>query len=55
MNLRVAIEEVVGRMTDFKLKPGADIDFHSTFNRAPLSVPITFTFTPAERPQALPG
>jgi cytochrome P450 len=53
MNLRVAIEEVVGRMTDFKLKPGADIDFHSTFNRAPLSVPITFT--PTERPQVLPG
>ena len=25
----------------------ADIDFHSTFNRAPLSVPITFT--PGER------
>jgi cytochrome P450 len=52
MNLRVAIEEVVGRMTDFKLKPGADIDFHSTFNRAPLSVPITFT--PVERPRVLP-
>ena len=47
MNLRVAIGEVVRRLHDIKLQPGADIDFHSTFNRAPLSVPITFT--PQER------
>ena len=47
MNLRVAIGEVVRRLHDIKLQPGADIDFHSTFNRAPLSVPITFT--PRER------
>jgi len=47
MNLRVAIGEVVRRLHDIKLQPGADIDFHSTFNRAPLSVPITFT--PGER------
>lgn len=43
MNLRVAIEEIVRRLSDIKLKPGAEVDFHSTFNRAPLSVPITFT------------
>jgi cytochrome P450 len=43
MNLRVAIDEIVRRLTDVKLKPGAEIGFHSTFNRAPLSVPITFT------------
>jgi cytochrome P450 len=43
MNLRIAIDEIVRRLTDVKLAPGADIDFHCTFNRAPLSVPITFT------------
>jgi cytochrome P450 len=43
MNLRVAIEEVVDRLDDIRLAPDADIDFHSTFNRAPLTVPITFT------------
>jgi cytochrome P450 len=43
MNLRIAVDEIVRRLGDAKLRPGADIDFHSTFNRAPLSVPITFT------------
>jgi len=43
MNLRVAIDEIVRRLGDLKLQPGADIGFHSAFNRAPLSVPITFT------------
>jgi cytochrome P450 len=43
MNLRVAIGEIVRRLTDVKLAPGPGIGFHSTFNRAPLPVPITFT------------
>lgn len=43
MNLRIALAELVRRLTDIKLEPGADIGYHSTFNRAPLSVPITFT------------
>jgi cytochrome P450 len=43
MNLLVAIDEIVRRITDARLQPGAGIEFHSTFNRAPLSVPITFT------------
>ena len=43
MNLRVALDELVRRLGDFKLQPGSDVGFHSTFNRAPLSVPITFT------------
>jgi hypothetical protein len=47
MNLRVALAELVRRRTDIKLKPGADLGYHSTFNRALLSVPITFT--PASR------
>jgi cytochrome P450 len=42
MNLRIAVEEIVRRLTDIRLQPGADIDYHSTFNRAPLTVPITF-------------
>jgi cytochrome P450 len=42
MNLRVALEELVVRLHDVRLQDGADVDFHSTFNRAPLSVPITF-------------
>jgi len=46
MNLRVALGELVRRLTDIRLKPGADIGYHSTLNRAPLSVPITFTPTP---------
>jgi cytochrome P450 len=52
MNLRVAIDALVNRLHDVKLAPGADIDFHSTFNRAPLCVPITFT--PAPRLNASP-
>jgi cytochrome P450 len=43
MNLRIAIEEIVGRMKDIRLQDGADINWVSTFNRAPLCVPITFT------------
>jgi cytochrome P450 len=43
MNLRVALEELVNRVRDVRLQPGAEVEFHSTFNRAPLSVPITFT------------
>jgi cytochrome P450 len=42
MNLRIALEELTRRLVNVKLAPGADIHFHSTFNRAPLSVPITF-------------
>jgi hypothetical protein len=43
MNLRVALEELLRRLQNIRLRPGADIRFHSTFNRAPLAVPITFT------------
>lgn len=49
MNLKVALEELLPRLVDLRLQPGADIHFHSTFNRAPLSVPITFTPGPADR------
>jgi cytochrome P450 len=42
LNLRVALEEILPRLQDLRLA-GTDIRFHSTFNRAPLSVPITFS------------
>lgn len=50
MNLRIALEEIVTRLVDVRLQPGADIDYHSTFNRAPQSVPITFTPGPRLTP-----
>jgi cytochrome P450 len=44
MNLRIAVAEIVRRMDDIRLQDGAEqIDFHSAFSRAPVSVPLTFT------------
>jgi cytochrome P450 len=43
MNLRIAFEELVPRLADVRLQPGAEIRYHSAMNRAPVSVPITFT------------
>ena len=43
MNLRIAIGELVQRLSDIRLAPGANVEFHSTFNRAPRSMPILFT------------
>jgi cytochrome P450 len=44
LNLRIALEEVVTRLDDIRLLDGAEpIAFHSVLNRAPLTVPITFT------------
>ena len=42
MNLRIAFEELVQRVRDVRLKPGAEIAFHSAMSRAPVAVPITF-------------
>jgi cytochrome P450 len=44
LNLRVALEELTRRLGDFALDlpAGERIEYHSTFNRAPKSVPITF-------------
>jgi cytochrome P450 len=44
LNLRVALEEITRRLGDFALDLDRDerIDYHSTFNRAPETVPITF-------------
>ncbi|MFI5047885.1 MAG: cytochrome P450 [Acidimicrobiia bacterium] len=44
LNLRVALEEIVGRLNDIRLAPDAEpIPFHAAMNRAPLRVPITFS------------
>lgn len=43
MNLRIAFEELVNRLHDIRLQPGAEIAYHSSLNRAPVTVPITFT------------
>lgn len=43
MNLRVALDVIAQRLRAVRLQPGTEIDYHSVMNRAPLSVPITFT------------
>jgi cytochrome P450 len=44
MNLRIAVDEVVRRLDGIALADtGGPIPFHSALNRAPLTVPITFT------------
>lgn len=49
LNLRVALEEITRRMTDFNLTiPEEEVPFHSALNRSPLSLPITFTPGPRE-------
>jgi cytochrome P450 len=41
LNLQIAIKELVRRLQDFELQDGP-IEYHSSFNRAPLAVPIAF-------------
>jgi cytochrome P450 len=54
LNVRVALEELVGRLDDVRLQEGVEpLPFHSALNRAPLSVPITFT--PGVRALAVSG
>jgi cytochrome P450 len=42
MNLRVALEEVLPRLHDVRLGDDEKVHYHNAFNRAPLTVPITF-------------
>jgi hypothetical protein len=42
MNLRIALEELLGRLGDIRLADGARIRYHAGLTRSPLSVPITF-------------
>ena len=50
LNLRVALEELLPRLRDLRLEDGADVDFHTTFTRSPLAVPITFVPGPRKGP-----
>ena len=50
MNLRIAFEELVARLHDVRLQPGVEITYNSAMNRAPVSVPITFTPAPRTTP-----
>lgn len=44
LNLRIALEELTGRLRDIRLEiPVEDIPFHSAYNRAPLRLPISFS------------
>jgi cytochrome P450 len=47
MNLRIAVAELLRRLDDLELAvPVEEIQFHSMYSRAPISVPITFRPTP---------
>jgi cytochrome P450 len=48
LNLRIGLEEALRRLQDIRLQPGADIHWHSTSTRSPLTLPITFTPGPRE-------
>ena len=44
MNMRVSLEELLRRLDDIRLAPGAgEIHYHAGLTRSPLAVPITFT------------
>ncbi len=42
LNLRVALEELLRRLTDIRLAGGAEIRYHAGLTRSPLQLPITF-------------
>lgn len=53
LNLRLAVHEIVQRLGDIRLRPGAEpLPFHSALNRSPLSVPIVFTRRDVDSAQA---
>ncbi|UGQ12450.1 cytochrome P450 [Yinghuangia sp. ASG 101] len=43
LSLRIALEEILGRLDDINVPERAAVRFHSTLTRAPRSLPITFT------------
>jgi cytochrome P450 len=44
LNLQIAVEEVVNRLDNIQMQDGMEpLEFHCALNRAPLTVPITFT------------
>jgi len=50
-NLRIALEELTGRLHDIQLADGADIRFHAGLTRSPLNLPVTFTPGPRLSPR----
>ncbi len=48
LNLRIGLEEALRRLHDIRLADGAEIHYHSTTTRSPLTLPITFTPGPRE-------
>ncbi|QFG20321.1 cytochrome P450 [Actinomadura sp. WMMB 499] len=42
LNLRVALEELLRRLDDLELRPGAELHYHRGMTRSPLDLPITF-------------
>jgi cytochrome P450 len=49
MNMRVALEELLLRLSDIRLAGADGIHFHAGLTRSPLSVPVTFTVREAAR------
>jgi cytochrome P450 len=43
MNLRIAVGEIVRRFDDLRLATDEEIPYHSSYSRAPVTVPIAFT------------
>jgi cytochrome P450 len=52
MNMRLALSQIVERLGNLRLQEGAEVHYHTTFTRAPLAVPITFTPGPPRGPAA---
>jgi cytochrome P450 len=43
LNLRIGLQESLRRLHDIRLQDGAEIHYHSTTTRSPLTLPIAFT------------
>lgn len=52
LNLRIALEELLRRLDDIRLRDDADIHYHPGLTRSPLSVPITFRPGPRQHAAA---
>ncbi|MFC5752230.1 cytochrome P450 [Actinomadura rugatobispora] len=50
LNLRIALEELLGRLDDIRLQDGAEIGYHRGMTRSPNSLPISFTPGPCLGP-----
>ncbi|WP_198653302.1 cytochrome P450 [Actinocorallia populi] len=53
LNLRVALEELLGRLDGIRLQEGATVEYHRGLTRSPDTLPITFTPGPRRFPKAV--